>query len=149
MNQVHSVLDRRVCTNVSLFYPKRSERFLREKKRHFPLSVLFAVRPTCFYRACVYYCAFSLKFAQILRQNMIAISLVKSFIFLMCIKCFLLRCLVNWRSTARKRIDERKTMKSFQDELMNKKVSEHVIFPLRGNCFRSVKKLDSNRKHFV
>ena len=67
------------------------------------------------------------------------ISLVKSFIFLMCIKCILLRCLVNWRNTARKRIDERKTMKSFQDDLMNKKVSKHVIFPLRGNCFRSVK----------
>lgn len=67
----------------------------------------------------------------------------------MCTKCFSLRCLVNWRNTARKRIDERKTMKSFQDDLMNKKVSEHVIFPLRGNCFkfRSVKKLDS--KHFV
>lgn len=36
------------------------------------------------------------------------------------------RCLVNWRNTARKRIDERKTMKSFQDDLMNKKV--HRMF---------------------
>lgn len=61
----------------------------------------------------------------------------------MCTKCFSLRCLVNWRNTARKRIDERSTIKSFQDDLMNKKVSEHVIFPLRGNCFRSVKEFDS------
>ena len=38
------------------------------------------------------------------------------------------RSLVEWRKVVKKRLDERKTVKSFQGQLMNKKVRQSVLF---------------------
>lgn len=53
------------------------------------------------------------------------------------------RSLVNWRNIARTRIDERKTIKSFRDDLMNKKV--HRMF----HNWRDALKLACNQKVLV
>lgn len=49
--------------------------------------------------------------------------------------CFLLRSLQEWRKVARKRIDERKAIKSFQDQLMNKKVGRSNHYLLLEDLF--------------
>lgn len=49
--------------------------------------------------------------------------------------CSLLRSLQEWRKVARKRINERKAIKSFQDQLMNKKVGRSNHYLLLEDLF--------------